>query len=343
MEPRYPRPDPVLDRKEESLSEKRAADFERMVTPGPIKRGLTKVGERAVSLAPSWVSNPAKKAANVVTESEIWDRALNLAGEGFGKLTRFAARYQMSRDAIIERVQATGHDIGSFDEIASVRSYDLERLVTGDDAKRVWLAAGEGLVTGSIGLPGVPFNLALSYLLYFRATQQIALHYGYDVIGDPAELLIASETTMLALAPKVHEGGLSGTLTKMALAGNLSALRHSLSHLTYTEMARRGGAELLYVQIRALANKGAARALQSAGQKGLEASVFRKMLERVGANMPARIGSKGIPIVGGILGAGIDAAYMSRVVYGANLIYHKRFLFEKEERIRILYGGDDGL
>jgi len=31
-----------------------------------------------------------------------------------------------------------------------------------------------------------------------------------------------------------------------------------------------------------------------------------------------------------------DTYYMSQVLRGSNLVYHKRFLFEKEERVKLL-------
>lgn len=341
--PQYPRPVNVVDRREEDLMERRAADFEKLMAPGPIRRRVEAMKQGAGEIMPEPVTKFVSKVTDGVmelTEAELWQRVLAAVGGGFGALVEHATLFTVSPETVVQRVRKTGHDVGSFDEIAAVRSYDIEALITKGRWAEITLAAVEGGVTGAFGLPGLPFNIALSYFLYFRAVQRIALHYGYDVIGDPTELQIASETTMLALSPKMNEGGLSGTLAKMALAGKAAALKHSLVNRAYTEMAERGGAELLYVQIRALANKAAEKALRNAGQKEIEAGIFKKMLERIGANMPARVGAKAVPILAGVVGAGMDAAYMKRVVHGANIVYHKRFLFEKEHRVAILYGDD---
>jgi hypothetical protein len=85
-----------------------------------------------------------------------------------------------------------------------------------------------------------------------------------------------------------------------------------------------------------LANKAAEKALTKSGQSGLEAGVFRNLLEQLGRRLPKEAGKKGIPFVGAILGAGFDSYLMHRVLTGANLIYHKRFLHEKEARLQIL-------
>ncbi len=61
---------------------------------------------------------------------------------------------------------------------------------------------------------------------------------------------------MSSLEPNLKKGAetLGGLIGKMMLAAELSALSRGLTK-TFTEMAGRGGAQLIYVQIRALANK----------------------------------------------------------------------------------------
>lgn len=104
-------------------------------------------------------------------------------------------------------------------------------------------------------------------------------------------------------------------------------------------MAKRGGSQLLYVQVRALANRAAGRALGAAGRTNSEVRIFRDLLEQIGRRLPKEVGKKGVPLLGAVLGALSDTYYMSRVLRISNLIYHKRFLFEKEERIRLLTDG----
>src|SRR6202035_1190443 len=99
----------------------------------------------------------------------------------------------------------------------------------------------------------------------FRAAQGIALHYGYDVKEDPRELQFAAEVTLQSLDPNFSGSGLGGFIGKMMLAAEITALKQALGRHTYAEMAKRGGSALLYVQIRALANKAAKTALEKAG------------------------------------------------------------------------------
>ena len=106
-------------------------------------------------------------------------------------------------------------------------------------------------------------------------------------------------------------------------------------------MAQQGGACLLIAQMRALANNAAKKALQKAGQEGLEKSVIRNVLTQIGQHLPQKAVQRGVPVIGGILGALFDAGMMGRVLDYADIFYHKRFLVEKELRVSALVSGID--
>ncbi len=119
-------------------------------------------------------------------------------------------------------------------------------------------------------------------------------------------------------------------------ATNVTALKESLSKLTYEQMAQKGGAELLYVQIRALANAQAKKALEKVGKEGVEAGIFKNLLEQIGKKISKETGKKVVPVIGAMVGALSDTHTMNNIIKGANLIYHKRFLFEKNIRLNEL-------
>ena len=106
-------------------------------------------------------------------------------------------------------------------------------------------------------------------------------------------------------------------------------------------MAQQGGACLLIVQMRALANNAAKKALQKAGQEGLEKSVIRNVLTQIGQHLPQKAVQRGVPVIGGIIGALFDAGMMGRVLDYADIFYQKRFLVEKELRVSALVSGVD--
>ena len=180
-------------------------------------------------------------------------------------------------------------------------------------------------------------------MLFLRATQRVALHYGYDAVNREEEQVIASKVTLQSLQPE--EGPATGStgslLGKMMAVGEISALKKALERSTYQEMARQGGAQLLYTKLRATANKAAQSALNKAGKEGFETTLVRRLLRDLGERIPKRVGQRVVPIVGGVIGGGIDIWQMQQVIRGANLVYHKRFIAEKEERVTRLVGQEE--
>ena len=59
-------------------------------------------------------------------------------------------------------------------------------------------------------------------------------------------------------------------------------------------------------------------------------------MEQLGARMSKEAGKKAIPVIGAGIGALLDVTTMNSVLKSANMIYHKRFLFEKDHRIELL-------
>ncbi len=57
--------------------------------------------------------------------------------------------------------------------------------------------------------------------------------------------------------------------------------------------------------------------------------------------MSKETGKKAVPVIGGFIGALSDTYTMNKIIKGANLIYHKRFLFEKDIRISELNSDSD--
>jgi len=240
----------------------------------------------------------------------------------------------IGKEGVLKNIQKQNSNIESFDEICFTRSYEIDKALELKDLGDLLMTAIQGGLTGAAGFAGIPFNIVLSTFLYFRAVQNIALYYGYDVQNDPAEMEIAMNITMQALKPNIEEGSktLSGAIGKMMLMTKTTTLRQGLNK-TYAEMAEKGGVQLLYVQIRALANKAAQSALEKTGKKNIEKSVYSEMLEQLGKHLTKSAGKKIVPIIGGVIGMTYDTAYMYRILKFAKICYHKRFLVEKENRI----------
>lgn len=329
-------PKPILDAREQALITALQKEFEDFTKPGVIERGLKKLTSAVGRVVPQFLKKMLTDAGSSMSDWELIQKTLQIAEKGFHLLTQQASRMTVSKAGVIEKLSARGTAISTFEEVCLLRSYDIEGVIEDQTYKDILLAAVQGAATGFFGFPGVPFNLALSFFLYFRAAQSVALHYGYDVRSDPRELQFAAEVTLQSLDPSFAGSGLGGLIGKMMLSAEISALKQSLGRLSYTEMAKRGGSELIYVQIRAFANKAAKTALEKAGREGVEAGVFKSLLAQLAKRMPKEAGKKGLPVIGSFIGGLSDAYLMSRILRGAKMIYHKRYLVEKEHRISLL-------
>jgi hypothetical protein len=344
----FQKPKPIVDSREKSRFSELTEEYDEFRSPGLIGRTasragreVSEAGRRIVGWVPGMSKPKGVKLGDVfknASKAKYVDKALSKAGKGAGKGMQWCAQGTLSKDAVLKRLQESGVSASEFSHICAERSYDIAALAERDWKSRAG-AAIEGVGTGALGgFGGVALNLALSTVLFLRATQRVALHFGYDAVGREEEQVIAAEITLKCLQPS--EGPATGEtgslLSKMMMAAEVSALKDALQKKTYEEMAKAGGAQLLYTQIRALANKIAQEGLEQAGREGFEQTLVRRLLRDLGEQLPKRTGQRIVPVVGGVIGGAIDTWQMHQVIQGSKLFYHKRFIAEKDERVRRL-------
>ncbi len=326
----YVAPNPIYDARELRELDDLTERYEKLTAPGLFDRA----GETVMGLLPEEIKHVAKSAAESITEQELYTQMMKIVAEGFGTLERYAAAATVSeKDVLSEISKVSEWQLSSLDELCLFRSYIVARASQGQNIQHLLLAAVEGGATGAVGFAGIPFNLVLSMFLYYRAVQSIALSYGYDVKNDPSELMIASEVLSFAFSPNGADlGGAAGVVGKIMGLAEVATVGQVIKK-GWQAMAERGGACLLVAQMRALAHASARKALEKAGKAGLEKSVFRNILEQVGKRLPQKVVQRGVPVIGGFIGALFDAGQMQRTLSIADTFYHKRFLVEKELRI----------
>lgn len=338
-------PDPIIDKRESGLLQKLTDEFIEYTSPRVLDKASSKIGEWIDVITPQKAKKLTKDAVDTATDWSVIQKALEISGKGIGEMQRLSANYTCSPSLIVSNLQKKNPSLQEFEHICLLRSYDIEKVVQRIKLANYGWSAIEGAGTGALGILGLPLNLALSFLLYFRMAQLVAFYYGYNTREDPREMEFASAVTMTALSPTSMEGGenLTALIGKMMLAAQFTALRDALAkNVTYKKMAESGGAQLLFTQIRALANARVKKALAEGGGKSLEGTLLIQMLKPLGKQMTKEAGEKAIPIVSAFIGAGFDTYYMSQVCKCANMIYHKRFIFEKEERINEIMDGELG-
>ena len=62
------------------------------------------------------------------------------------------------------------------------------------------------------------------------------------------------------------------------------------------------------------------------------------MFEQIGKKLTQKSLSRAMPYIGAFIGATIDTAQMVQILKYADVFYNKRFLLEKEQRIKMLLG-----
>ncbi|KLU63876.1 EcsC protein family protein [Desulfosporosinus acididurans] len=332
-------PVPIIDEKEAALLDALTERYNKLIKPSKIAQISTKAGE----LIPKNIKSLGAEIAANISAQELYQQAMELITTGFKVVEEQAAKFSISEKTILQKVNTvvSDYEIIELSEVCFARSYSLAKLVNAYKSQDTVAALVEGGATGAFGFWGLPFNMVLSTFLYFRAVQSIAMFYGYDVKNDGSELVIASEVFTNALCPAQNDvnNEVSSILVKIMLMSKAEVVKQTAKK-TWSDMAARGGVTLLLAQMRALANKSAQKALEKAGAKGLENSLFREAFEQIGRKLTLKTAGKVVPYFSALFGALIDAAQMQRVLNYADVFYHKRYLLEKENRIKAIVASD---
>lgn len=329
-------PRPILDDREYAELDDLSKRYEKLTTPGRIVR----MAKRASAIVPDGVRDAFAQVGTAISEQELYEQAFRLVGVASKVLEEQAARITVSEESVIKGINAVSKaaDVESLEEVCRIRAYDVSRAANKKYIQHIAAALVEGGGTGVAGFAGIPFSLVLSTFLYYRAVQSIAMSYGYDVKNDPAELVIASDVFASALSPTSKGAkGVSNNVAKFMAISAVEGVGQTAKK-TWTAMIERGGPALLLAQMRSLANAAAKKALENAGKKGLENSIFREIFEQAGRRLTLKAIQRAAPVVSAGIGAMIDTAQMSTVLQYADIFYHKRFLIEKKERVSRLFG-----
>ena len=328
-------PSPILDLKEQNAIDTLTERYNRMIEPKKSVYLATKVS----AIIPEKVKEAGGTLKTALTEEEIFTQALKVATEGFHVVEKNLSKFTISEKTIVKNVNKImpDYEITSLNEFCLVRSYDLAKQINKNKMIDLTAAFAQGGGCGYFGIAGIPFNLVLSILLYYRAVQSIAMSYGYDIKGDSAELVIASEVFSKAMNPTASGNSeIADNLAKIMVISKGEAIKHTLSSQGWAGMASSGSVELLLLQMCALAHGAAKKALESSGKKGLEESLFVDLFKQIGQKLTQKNIQKAIPYVSAAIGALMDTSQMNKVLEFADIFYQKRFLLEKAERVNIL-------
>ena len=326
----------IVDQKEEDSLELLSKRYEKLLEPTL----PSKASKKLLNLIPENVQNQLTKVADSITEQEFYTQVMKAIADGFDLMVKHTAKVSLSEDYILKQLNKTFDDnhIFSLNQVCYARGYDISKQVNRFKTQNVFTAFAEGGITGLGGLARIPTNLAASMFLYYRAIQSVALYYGYDVKNDPDELQIATDVFMQALSPATGSTSEMGEMiTKFMAMTEALVIKDTLKG-GWKAMAERGGIFLLITQIRSLAHKSAEKALQEAGKKSLEKTMFTSFFEQLGKKMTQETVKKAVTPIAALITAFTDMNTMNNVIEFADIFYNKRFITEKQTRIGINEG-----
>ncbi|MGH9023298.1 MAG: EcsC family protein [Acidimicrobiia bacterium] len=269
------------------------------------------------------VERAGEKARGVwdkVPVADNLEEALLKALEGLKDLTLDPAMASVSEKGVINRFAKHGHAVKV---ISDIRNLDLEQLdrvmpklrsrysavtalegaaagliITGGEALAAVgsvFGAGVGAAPGAGAIAGaMAFDAATVIAASARVTAHVGTYYGYEVCNPEEELFALSSMSFSNSGPQ--------TAKLMAF--------QQLSKVTQQLIRRKTWAEL---------------------NEQLLVRVLTEMFKRLGLRVTQRKLGQAVPVVGIVIGAGLNASYLQTVGRDAELAYRMRFLAEKND------------
>ena len=201
-----------------------AKAYEKLTSPSK----LAVWGNKMADAVPEKIKNVGKKASDSIKKAQVYQQTLKVIASCFSKLEQIAAKSTLSEKQILKRISKvfSENQLTAINELCLVRSYELEKAVNSTLVIDRVMIGVEGFGTGVWGFSAIPFNLAVSTLLYYRAVQSIAMFYGYDVKNDPAELVIAGNVFAKSISPTSEDSSEIGEyIAKVMMLAELGTIK----------------------------------------------------------------------------------------------------------------------
>lgn len=263
------------------------------------------------------VSRSAKEGLESLPGADQFEAIFVRALGGLVDLGSRAAMATVRRDAILVAFRKRGHEVQEIRDIARVSLHDIDKVkpnlalaytatATVEGAAAGFVVSGGEIVAaggaiagaGVAAAPGVgtivgvmAADAAAVLIAANRAVAHTAAYYGYD-LDDPEERLFALAVLSVGTA---------------AEAGKAAA----------------------YVELNKLVQMLARRATWDQLRQSVVTTVIEKVFTRLGFRITQRKLGQAVPVVGTLIGAGLNAHLLASLVDDADHIYRERFLRDR--------------
>lgn len=232
------------------------------------------------------------KVGNLLMDNMVGN-IINKSIKGIVSVSNDLAQWTVRPGAIFKEFRDAGHNhISDITHVQSLQLKEVDKVIGWLGAKYKGVALMEGASTGAAGLPGIPIDIVSLITLNFRAIGEFATYCGFDISTQHERLFVMN---ILALASSPSDAS----------------------------------KELALAQLVRIAKDVAKRK----AWRDLENHAFVVIIQNIAKALGIRLTkaklAQFIPIFGGVVGAGFNVYYTSRVCDAAYFLYRERFLARK--------------
>lgn len=298
-------------REEMSTYEKQA--WEKLITAEQSRRNnlRTRATEKvsgAVSSAVAFAGNAAKKIPGGAVLTDGIDASIKTALEGGAKAIFIPAIASVSLDRRERRLRKRHPEVG---DVSPFMALDLQSLDKGRPRQVIPLANAAASAGASIAVTGaevsstvsggatlgvvaiaIAGDIAVSLGLLGRSIAEIAVHYGYDPSEPEEEIFLM---------------GVLSYSSATSLQGKTAALT-GLSNLAQQMMRKATWKEL---------------------EKDVVVKAIQSIFTKLGIRLTHKRLAQVVPVVGGVISAGLSYDMQNRALRDASRVYRVRYLVDK--------------
>lgn len=296
----------AYDRKAwEQIQKWREPSVGRQLVPAPVKRvaasGLHKLGSGIQAV-------PGTTAVAAAVEGAVTGL--------LGTVDR-AAVASVHRSAILSRFQKAGHPVEELADIRKLDLRDIDKAKPRLDLRYVLASMGEGAAAGA-GMTGGAVLAAGGGVFGIGAGAAPGIGVLVGVTAADAVAVLAASSRVSAEIAAYYGYDVELPHERLRAAGVLGV-----------GLASQAGKAAAYQELNKLVQALARRKTWEALNKNVMTGVIRSVFGRFGVRLTQKKLGQAVPVVGILVGAGLNAATVHGVAEAAEMVYRERFLREK--------------
>jgi hypothetical protein len=291
---------------------KRREEKERSVLKAVRDRVPMGVREQAASIGRS-----VKDRVDDLPGAEAFQGALLDAIEGLTSFATKAALASVRESKVVDSYRGHGHDVGEVEEIRNLALADIDKVRPRLDLAYAAVSAAQGAASGLVAGGGTLVATAGGVASAGAAAAPGA--------GTVVAAMAADAIAVLASLNRVvgHTGAYYGY--------NVEEPAEAIFALSVLGMGVAGpaGKAAAYIELNKVVQNLARNQSWEVLNKSVVTKVVKQVYARLGMNITKDKLGQAVPVLGIVLGAGLNAKILNRVADDAYWLYRERFLVER--------------